>query len=153
MNLRQVRTKIKSVNNVKKITKAMQLVSAIKMRKAQAAAIEAAPYRQTLEEIIKKITAKIDISQSPLLVKPKIENKRDLIIFVSSNKGLAGTFHTNLARFTFKNVDVEKNHFITVGKKAGVFISGMGGKIIADYTSNVPLNDVSALFGLALEKF
>ena len=153
MNLRQVRTKIKSVGNVKKITKAMQLVSAIKMKKAQAAAIEAAPYRETLEEIIRKITARIDISQSPLLLKPTDSKERDLIIFVSSNKGLAGTFHTNLARYAFKNIKFEDSDFITIGRKAGVFVSGAGGKVIADFVSMSPLSDVSAIFNLALEKF
>jgi F-type H+-transporting ATPase subunit gamma len=153
MNLRQVKTKIKSVGNVKKITKAMQLVSAIKMKKAQAAAIEAAPYRDTLEEIIRKITARIDISQSPLLLKPTGSREKDLIIFVSSNKGLAGTFHTNLARYAFKNIKFDESEFITVGRKAGVFVSGAGGKVIADFVNLSALSDVSAIFNLALEKF
>jgi len=151
MNLRQVRTKIKSVNNVKKITKAMQLVSAVKMRKAQAAAVEAEPYRSTLEEIIKKITKRIDLSQSPLLIQPA--EGRELVIFVSSNKGLAGTFHPNLSRFAFKQIDFDKADFITVGKKAGSFIAGAHGKILADFTSNAPLIDVSAIFALALGKY
>ena len=55
MNLRQVRKKTKSVSNVKKITRSMQLVSAIKMKKSQQAAVEAGPYQMHLESMIKKI--------------------------------------------------------------------------------------------------
>ena len=67
MNIRQVRKKIKSVVNVKKITKAMQLVAAVKMKKAQQVALEGMPYRQTLERILEKIVPKVDIKISKLL--------------------------------------------------------------------------------------
>ncbi|PIV71204.1 F0F1 ATP synthase subunit gamma, partial [Candidatus Roizmanbacteria bacterium CG17_big_fil_post_rev_8_21_14_2_50_39_7] len=60
MNVRQVRKKTKSVGNVKKITRSMQLVSAIKMKKAQQAAIEARPYQMHLELVIKKVLTKVD---------------------------------------------------------------------------------------------
>lgn len=73
----------------------MQMVSAIKMRKAQAVAVESRPYRETLVEMLQKVSQRINIDQSPLLHPAKNAQKKKLIIFVSSNKGLAGTFHTN----------------------------------------------------------
>ena len=67
MNVRQVRKKTKSVSNVKKITRSMQLVSAIKMKKSQQAAIEARPYQMELELVIRKVMTKVDSLNSPLL--------------------------------------------------------------------------------------
>ena len=105
MNIRQVRKKIKSISNVKKITKAMQLVSAIKMKKAQTAALEGKPYRENLEKIIKKLVDNLDVTYSSLLTAPPTKNNKKLAIIVSSNKGLCGGFHFNLFRHILKNID------------------------------------------------
>src|SRR3989338_6736811 len=114
MNIRQVRKKIKSISNVKKITKAMQLVSAIKMKKAQQSAIEGKPYRENLEKIIKKMIDTLDTSYSSLLTSESTENNRKLAIIVSSNKGLCGAFHFNLFRHILKNSDTQSIDFITL---------------------------------------
>lgn len=153
MNIRQARKKIKSVGNVKKITKAMQLVSAIKMKKAQLMAIEGRPYKEYLEEIIRKVITKIDINLSELL-KPKTDliKKKDCLIVISSNKGLCGGFNMDLFRFITKNVDFNKTDFVIMGKKAG-FLNRFGAKIIADYSTNLLLNNVSAIFNFSLQNF
>ena len=88
MNIRQVRKKIKTVTNIKKITRAMELVSAVKMKKSQLAAIQSQPYQETLQMVIKKITLIIDSSVS-LLLKGN-DSQRHLIILISTNKGLCG---------------------------------------------------------------
>lgn len=138
---------------MKKITKAMQMISAIKMRKAQAEAIEGRPYLETLTEMIQKVTQRVDVSHSPLLqVRPDAKEKR-LVIFVSSNKGLAGTFHTNLARFLFKQIELEKCDFLAVGKKGATLVNGAGGTVIAEYSEKYPVTAASAVFELALKKF
>lgn len=153
MNVRQVRTKIKSVGNIKKITHAMELVSAFKMRKAQATEVESRPYRDNLEHVIQRLIPKIDQSLSPLLTpKEKIGNK-SLIIIISSNKGLCGTFHTNLERFILNSIDIKMNDFITVGKKVALFINRLGGSVVADYSSGNAFGDISAIFNLALENY
>lgn len=131
----------------------MQMVSAIKMRKAQAVAVESRPYRETLVEMLQKVSQRINIDQSPLLHPAKNAQKKKLIIFVSSNKGLAGTFHTNLARFFFKHISVKEAEFITLGKKAASFIVSMGGEVSASFTSNNLLVDITPVFELALRKF
>ena len=153
MNIRTIRKKIKSVTNVKKITKAMQLVSAIKMKKAQQVAIDGRPYQTEIENIIRAISPKIDPSLSPLIAFPedKIERK-NLAIVVASNKGLCGSFNFNLLRFIVKNTDFKNTDFIIVGKKANL-LSKFSANIMADYSSNVPLNNVSALFEFALNKY
>ena len=154
MNLRQVRKKTKSIRNVKKITKAMQLVSAIKMKKAQAIETEGRPYRDTLTSVIERLLPGVDESSSSLLNESLGDTNKSLVIFVSSNKGLAGSFHVNLFRFIAKNdTDFAKTDFITVGTKGSQFVSRMGGKVLADFSKGRFLNEVSAIFSLALEKF
>lgn len=152
MNLRQVRKKIKSISNVKKITKAMQLVSAVKMKKAQQVEIEGRPYRDNLTKIIQKVLPGIDITASPLVCANSSNVLKNLVIIISSNKGLCGAFNVNLFRFLIKSANVEKSDFVAVGKKAAAFI-GRSRSVIADYSSNKPLLEVSALFQFVLDKF
>lgn len=154
MNLREVRKKVKSIKNVKKITKAMQLVSAVKMRKAQQAEMESRPYREGLMNIIKKIVVNIDPSTSVLLNTQKTNTERDLVILISSNKGLAGPFNVNLFRFMFKHkMDFKNTDFLTLGSKGAQFAARMGGTIKADFSSGHPLTEVSAVFTYAVDKF
>lgn len=153
MNIRQARKKIKSVGNVKKITKAMQLVSAIKMKKAQQLALEGRPYQIHLESIIRKIVSKIDTRQSELIArKTGTSKKKDLAVVITSNKGLCGGFNMNLFRLILKSVDFKNTDFAIIGKKASL-LGKFGGTIIADFSSNVPLENVSALFNLVLIKY
>lgn len=154
MNIRTIKKKIKSVTNVKKITNAMQMVSAIKMKKAQQLATEGKPYQEEIEKIIKVVSQKIDPSYSPLIsrqIDKKSANKK-LAIVIATNKGLCGSFNFNLFRFVVKNADFKNTDFIIVGKKANL-LGKFSANITADYSSNVPLNSVSALFEVALNKF
>lgn len=153
MNVRQVRKKTKSVSNVKKITRSMQLVSAIKMKKAQQAALEARPYQQNLELVIKKVMTKVEAVNSPLLVTHSQPTSPDLVILLTGNKGLCGSFNIDLFRFIAYNVDVKNCKFITIGKKGAQFLSKTGAEILADYSHSSPLNNVSAVLTYALETF
>lgn len=153
MNIRQVRKKIKSVSNVKKITKAMEMVSAIKMKKAQQSAIEGKPYRQNLEKIIYKLVSTLDEESSPLMQKVRNPEKKDLVILVSSNKGLCGVFNFNLFRFVIKNLKFDQCDFITIGKKAAYLVNKMGGTVLADFSSGNPTENVSAIFQTILDSF
>jgi len=152
MNIRTIRKKIKSVTNVKKITKAMELVSAIKMKKSQERALESAPYRVSLEKIIHKAIYGLEKGFSPLIESISLSNKK-LYIVISSNKGLCGSFNFNLFRFINSLVNFKESDFIVVGKKATSFINRMGGKIIADFSSLDLENVVSAIFKTALERY
>jgi len=152
MNIRIVRKKIKSVGNVKKITKAMQLVSAIKMKKAQILAIESAPYRNHLEKIIYKAVSTMGKSYSSL-IENKTISKKNLYIVISSNKGLCGAFNFNIFRKLNKTIDFSNSDFITLGKKGATFISKMGGRILSDYSSGFSLNSVSPIFNETLKTY
>lgn len=152
MNLRQLKKKIKSIQNVGQITKAMQLVSAVKMKKAQARAVGGKPYRTALEETIAHISAS---AASPLATKSSA--KRELVIVISSNKGLCGVFNFNLMKMLHREImgDVERYDFITLGTKAQQFLSMYGAHIIADFsTANRRFEDsVTAIYTLAREEF
>ncbi|MGB9707344.1 MAG: F0F1 ATP synthase subunit gamma, partial [Microgenomates group bacterium] len=153
MNLRLIKKKIKSIINVKKITKAMQLVSAVKMKKSQQLATEGLVYRQILEDIIYRVIPLVSNSLFPW--QKGLENSKDqkLIIVISTNKGLCGAFNFNLFKFLIKNYDFNNQVFITVGKKAGLFISKMRGRIIASFNTTPFVDSVSAIFETALNQF
>ena len=153
MNVRQVRKKTRSVSNVKKITRSMQLVSAIKMKRAQQAALEARPYQMHLELVIKKVMTKVDTVQSPLLFSHAQNESPDLVIVLTGNKGLCGSFNIDLFRYIANNVDIKNSKFITIGKKGAQFLSKTGGDILADYSHTTPINNVSAVISFALEAF
>jgi len=153
MNIRQVRKKIKSIGNVRKITKAMEMVSAIKMKKAQQKAVEGKPYQDNLDYVISKVMRGVDVNYSKLL-QNNLSAGRDLIIIISSNKGLCGGFNFNLFRYLVENkINFNQTDFISVGKKGSYFVSKMKGKVLADFSANIPLNSVTAVFDLALTNF
>lgn len=155
MNLRVVRKKTKSIKNVRKITKAMQMVSAVKMKKAQQAEFESRPYREGLTELIAKIGGKVDSSFSPILQVDTSKAKKSLIIVVTSNKGLAGPFNVNIFRYLIsKNFKFQDVDFVTVGSKGSQFLGRItGAHILADFSSGILTNEASAIFTFVLEKY
>lgn len=155
MNFRQVRKKIKTVQNVKKITNAMQMVSAVKMRKAQRQALEGREYRQMLDRILKRIVTKAsDIKDVNIPWMHQPEGNRTLYILVTSNKGLCGSFHTYLFKHLLDNVKPEKSDFICVGQKGAEFVTRLGSKVVADFSSQQPFADgISSIFSVIEEKY
>lgn len=155
MNLRVVRKKTKSIKNVRKITKAMQMVSAVKMKKAQQAEFESRPYREGLTELIAKIGGKVDPSFSPILQIDTSKAKKSLMIVVTSNKGLAGPFNVNIFRYLIsKNIQFQGVDFVTVGSKGSQFLGRISGAhILADFSSSILTNEASAIFTFVLEKY
>lgn len=153
MNLRTVRKKIKSVKNVRKITKAMQLISAIKMKKAVASEVEGRTYRDAITSLVTSLQGKVDSSTSPLLGAARGNSGKDLIIYISANKGLCGAYHVNLLKYIIKHINFEETEFVTVGSKGAQALSRFDRDIIADYSSGTPTDKVTALFTLTLESY
>lgn len=152
MNIRIVRKKIKSVHNVKKITKAMELVSAVKMKKFQQLAEESAPYQLFLEKGIRNIVSNLEKNISSLLESPLKSQDKELAILISSNKGLCGAFNISLIRFLIKNT-TNKTDIVTIGKKGASLSSSLGFKVIADFSSLDPFENISALFEFVYSQF
>lgn len=153
MNLRTVRKKIKSVKNVKKITKAMQLISSVKMKKAQEKALEGRPYREALQKMIERVSDSEQMKESRYIVRKKSSSGKKLTVFISSNKGLSGAFLTSLDRYVIKKVDYDNTDFVTVGKKGAMFLGITKGNVVADFTSAHPEIEASAILQYCFEAF
>lgn len=153
MNLRIVRKKIKSVKNVKKITKAMQLMSAVKMKKAVALELESRSYRDGIADMIKTTSTSIDPNLSPLVGQFDGASHKDLVIFISANKGLCGAFHVNILKFVQKNLDLEVTEFVTIGSKGVSYLTRIDRDLVADFSSNDAYSQVSAIFDLVMKSY
>src|SRR3954453_1426369 len=129
-NILDIRRRIRSVINTRQITKAMKMVSAAKLRRAQERALAARPYAQMLTNVLESLVARAEIydpetgePKHPLLAHR--EEKNILLIIVTGDKGLAGAFNANIlkagARFlqskTGKNIDIE-----AIGRKGRDFL-------------------------------
>ncbi len=151
MNIRQVRKKIKAVGNIRKITNAMQLVSSIKMKKAQMEYKEGKIYRDFLTEMVKELSKGLRKDSSVFLTENK--SGSDIYILITSNKGLCGVFNYLIFKKISKELTVKDNLFICYGKKGADFIHRLQGKILADFSKTLSSVVVSAIFDFILEKY
>jgi F-type H+-transporting ATPase subunit gamma len=94
--LKAIRKRISSVRNTQQITKAMKMVSAAKLRRAQEAAVAARPYAEKMTELLKNVSARVSSEAHPLL-RTREEKKIDLVLF-TSDRGLCGGYNANLIR-------------------------------------------------------
>lgn len=130
-NTRELRRRIKSVKNTAQITKAMQMVSATKMRRAQNQALSSRPYTNTLSDILFSIAPRTDPSNHPLLMK-RVSTKVGILL-LTTDKGLAGALNTNLFRTIQSKDFLNDPVFYTMGKKGRDFIVRTGKKLEADF--------------------
>src|SRR3954468_23275269 len=123
-SLKEVRNKITSVGSTMQITSAMKMVSAAKLKRATDAIVQMRPYANKLKEILENVSASVDVSENVYARNGAV--KSVLILAVSSNRGLAGAFNSNIIKRTnqliqndFKGAEVT---VLPIGKKvADVF--------------------------------
>jgi F-type H+-transporting ATPase subunit gamma len=133
---RDIRRRIKSVKNTAQITKAMQMVAASKMRKAQQAALAGRPYANLLNEVLAALVAKAGDFSHPFLEKRELRARA--VIIISTDKGLCGGLNNSLMREASKFGPETK--FITAGRKASQFIARTRRPLVAEFTyKDVPL--------------
>ena len=129
-SLRDIRRRIKSVTNTRKITRAMKLVAGAKMRKATEKALQAAPYQQTLRRVLERVVAAEEDIEHVLLSVPK--NTSDiLMVVISSDRGLCGSFNAQLFKFVMKELaryesEGKKVSLVLYGRKAKGFFKSKG---------------------------
>src|SRR5579872_1083065 len=127
---RDIRRRIKSVKNTAQITKAMQMVAASKMRKAQQAALAGRPYATLMNEVLIQVSAEARDVTHPLMEKREERNR--CVIIVSTDKGLCGSLNSNLMREAGK---LERETlFITAGRKASQFVARTKRRLSAEFT-------------------
>ena len=150
-NTRDIRRRIKSVKNTAQITKAMQMVAASKMRKAQQAALAGHPYSQVLNRVLVSLRDMVSADSHPLLEVRPI--KKTLVLLVTSDKGLCGALNTNVLREAAQ-LDQENTLFVASGKKGASFLARTGRNMIADFAlpDNPTFLQTKAISKFCLEK-
>ena len=138
-NLRDIRNRIGSVNNTQQITKAMKMVAAAKLRKAQDRMVQTRPYALKIQNVVGRLALGSEINNPLLRTSDEVNNI--LIIVVGSDRGLCGGFNNNLFKEIEKSID--KNFvaqrandtlsLITIGKKATVHFSKRKYNVVAKY--------------------
>jgi F-type H+-transporting ATPase subunit gamma len=129
-NTKDLRRRIKSIRNIGQLTKAMQMVAASKMRKAQQHALGGRPYASLMNRVLVSLQQRTDPKLHPLLQLREV--KKELVIILSTDKGLAGGLNTNLFREA-GNFPADKTVFVVVGRKARQFLARTRREILADF--------------------
>jgi len=129
-NLRDIRRRIKSVKNTAQITKAMQMVAASKMRKAQQAALAGRDYALLLNRVIVSLRDAIDSTSHSLL--EQRAGGKELVVLMTTDKGLCGALNTNVLREA-ASYDPAKTLFVSIGRRGTQFLARLRRQMIADF--------------------
>jgi F-type H+-transporting ATPase subunit gamma len=160
-SLIDIRRRIRSVKNTQQITKAMKMVSAAKLRRAQDRTIGARPYSAMLRKVLGNVAAAVagdeSVPENPLLARR--DEKRILLVLITADKGLAGAFNTNLIkgaqRFQADRPGVEVK-FELIGRKGRDFFRKRGVTVAGEYiglAAKVRHEDTAAIAQKAMEMF
>src|SRR5690349_17223504 len=128
---RDIRRRIKSVKNTAQITKAMQMVAASKMRKAQQAAIASRPYASLMNDVLGNVAFNAGDFTHPLM--EKRSGSKRAVILIATDKGLCGALNSNLMREAAR-LDKANTIYITAGRKAAQFVARTRRNLAAEFT-------------------
>ncbi len=152
--------RIRSVKNTRQITKAMQLVSASKMRRAQDYAFRSRDYRDAATELLQRLGAIDEVAKEPLFAKRPVKNR--LYIVVTSNSGLAGAYNSNVLKLLGQRLKADQtanigSSVITIGSKASQFVRRVQGvNLQATYTAfgdQPTANDLRPILNTMMEQY
>ena len=151
-NTQDIRRRIKSIRNIGQLTKAMQMVAASKMRRAQQHALAGRPYAALMNRVLVSLQKRTDPRFHPLLDVREV--KKELVLIISTDKGLAGALNTNLFREAV-SFDQAKTNFVVTGKKARQFAARTKRELLADFElKDAPsFVETKPLSKFCLEKF
>lgn len=153
---KEIRGQIKATQNTAKITKAMEMVAASKMRKAQERVLDARSYAEGIERVIHNLMRSHPEYKHPFLVKRDV--KRAGVIAISTDKGLCGGLNTNamkevLSLMQSSSVDVD---FMNIGRRASQFMRRFGGNVLAsveDVNDAPALDEILGVVQVAMDKY
>ncbi|PIR47916.1 ATP synthase F1 subunit gamma [Candidatus Uhrbacteria bacterium CG10_big_fil_rev_8_21_14_0_10_50_16] len=159
INKKVIQRRIKTVKNTRKITKAMELVSAAKMKRATEAVIGSRPYVTHLRELVREISHRTDVSAHPLLHRRE-GRERILLILVMSDRGLCGGYNVQMVRktraFLEKHAEGVEVDIVTVGKRAGSAARQLNLNIIGHYpdiSGSPKAEDARPIIKLAMDGY
>ncbi|MEW6062137.1 MAG: F0F1 ATP synthase subunit gamma, partial [Bacteroidota bacterium] len=135
--LREIRSRITGVRNTQKITKAMKMVSAAKLRRSTDAIIAARPYAKTMKELLTHLSRQVDVTKYPQFEAREV--KAVAIVVVTADRGLCGAFNSNIIKATVHHINANyaemhaagKVKLICVGKKGYDFFIKRNYEVIA----------------------
>ena len=143
-SLLDIRRRIRSVKNTQQLTKAMKMVSAAKLRRAQERVVSARPYANQLRGVLASLAGKIQNVEHPLLeARPE---KRLLLVVVTADRGLCGAFNANLTKAAqnfLKDHAGDDVRLFSVGRKGRDFFKRRSGKIVSEYVNFFSKLDVA----------
>jgi len=154
-----IQRRIKSVRNTRKITKAMELVAAAKMRRAATAVVKTRPYATLSWDTIRAIVAATGEAVEHALLAPQPTATRTLLVLFASDRGLAGGYNVNILKLalqTIKNLPEGSIDAITIGKRAGDAMARTGVPMIASFTGlaeQPKFADIVPIGRLIIEQF
>ena len=151
-NLRDIRRRIKSVKNTSQITKAMQLVAAAKMKKAQDQALSGRDYADRLNRVLVDLKENLSEEEHVLLKQPA--GKKELLLVISTDKGLCGGLNTNLLKKVRAELG-DDTEVVTVGRKLRLSLGKLGQNIVSDWevADPTPFADAKPLGGYLTDQF
>ena len=152
-NLKDIKKRIKSIENTSKVTHAMELVAAAKMRKSQEAALASRPYTVTLNNILAEVRSKATENTHTLLNENQAET--ELVILITTDRGLVGGLNINLFREITNQSSNFKRKYVVIGKKGLNFAAKSNSDILASFESDemTPLDLARTLTKIATENF
>lgn len=150
---RDIRNRIRGVKNTAKITRAMQLVAASKMKRAQDRALEGRPYAEQLARMLAALNNRIQEDfKHPFLEERSVKTRGVLVI--STDRGLCGPLNANLFR-EIALLDRDETAFITIGRKAKQFITRTQRKLLADFpvSEDAPFKELRPVVEFLIQQF
>jgi len=137
-SLKALKIRIGSVKSTQKITKAMKMVAAAKLRRAQEAAVAGRPYAERLEAVMASLAAKVTVSaSSPKLLAGTGRDQVHLIIVATSERGLAGAFNSNIVRAARRKAE----ELTAEGKTVNFYIAGKKGRVLRRFYPSQIVHD------------
>ncbi len=149
-SLRDIRRRINAVRNIQKITKAMKMVSAARLRRAQEKIISARPYAKKIEEMIHRFISTVEISENPFVKVRDVKNVA--IVVVTADRGLCGSFNTNIIRRTVSLIEERRKEIPQGGGIKLICVGRKGYDYFSRHKKNIDIvANYTGIFGRTVE--
>lgn len=156
---KEIKQRIKSVKNTKKITKAMELVAASKMKRAVSRALSSRLYASYSWDLLTSLSSRLDEVSHPFFVEEK--GNKTLLVLITANGGLCGAYNAQAIKKALSVLKAKKSEeiidIVTVGKKGDVAMRRIGQNIVASFTeipdNNISLSDIVPLAKLIIDEY
>ena len=156
---KEIKQRIKSVKNTKKITKAMELVAASKMKRAISKAVSSRLYANYSWDLLTSLSERLEETTSPFFKEIPNSKQKTLFVLITSNGGLCGAYNSQIIKkaiVNLKQIDANELDIITIGKKGDNAMRRIGSSIIASFLElpdNSNLSDIMPLSKIVIDEF